>query len=241
MPRGCMNWNFVAAQPDRIFASREAASGALADHIANTLKSAITETGHASLVVSGGTSPLETFHALRRKSLPWTNVTIVPSDERLVAVDHEDSNEGMIRRELLQEEAATASLMSLAGDDVADNERFENLNTQLSMLHKPLDMVMLGIGDDGHTASLFPNSPDVREALNCDDYCVVQNPPHLDVARMSLTPACLLDASEIVLLFFGYHKRSVYERACRGGAVEEFPIRFVLNQKRVPVTVYWAA
>lgn len=230
----------MAAKPDRIFNSREAASTALADHIAETLKSAISNSGRASLVISGGTSPLATFRALRQKSLPWSNVTVVPSDERLVTVDHEDSNEGMIRRELLQDEAATAALMSLAGDDGSDDERLATLNTQLSMLHTPLDLVMLGMGDDGHTASLFPSSPDIGEAINCDDYCVVQHPPHLDVGRMSLTPACLLDASEIVLLFFGYHKRSVYERACHGRAIEEFPVRFVLNQHRVPVTVYWA-
>jgi len=230
----------VSAIPDRLFDSREAASTALADHIAATLTSTIKNSGQASLVVCGGTSPLATFHALRRKSLPWHNVTIVPSDERLVSVDHEDSNEGMIRRELLQDEAAAASLISLAGDDVSDNERLAKLNTQLSMLNRPLDLVILGMGDDGHTASLFPNSPNIRKALDCGDCSVVQDPPHLDVTRISLTPVCLLDAREIVLLFFGDHKRAVYERACQGSDVEEFPVRFILNQQRVPVTVYWA-
>lgn len=240
MLRGCTNWNSVAAKPERIFDSREAASTALADYIANRLEAAITTRGSASLVVSGGTSPLAMFHALRRKKLPWHDVTIVPSDERLVSIDHADSNEGMIRRELVADEATTAQLLSLAGDGLPDNERLTELNSQLENLHRPLDMVVLGMGDDGHTASLFPNSPDIGNALSSGDQCVIQAPPHLDIARLSLTPTCLLDAREIILLFFGDRKRAVYDRARDDGAIEELPVRFVLKQRLVPVTTFWA-
>ena len=240
MLRGCTNWNSVAAKPDRIFDSREAASTALADHIADVLKTAITKRGNGSLVVSGGTSPVAAFHALRQKVLSWRDVTIVPSDERLVPVDHADSNEGMIRRELLQGEATAAQLLSLVGEGVPGIERLAKLNSQLGNIHRPLDVVVLGMGDDGHTASLFPNSPDIGNALNSSDDCVVQQPPHLDIARLSLTPAFLLDASEIILLFFGDEKRAIYDRAAEGGDSRELPVRFLLEQKLVPVTMFWA-
>lgn len=230
----------MAAKPDRIFDSREAASTALADYIADVLKIAITKRGNASLVVSGGTSPRATFHSLHQKILSWRDVTIVPSDERLVPVDHADSNERMIRRELMQGEAAAAQLFSLVGEGVPGNERLAKLNAQLGNIHRPLDIVVLGMGDDGHTASLFPNSPDIGTALNSSDDCIVQQPPHLDIARLSLTPAFLLDAREIILLFFGDKKRAIYDHAVEGGDFKELPVRFVLNQQHVPVTMYWA-
>ena len=230
----------MAAKPDRIFDSREAASTALANYIADNLRIAIARGGDASLVVSGGTSPLATFHALRTSQLPWRKVTLVASDERLVPVDHEDSNEGMIRRELMQDVAAGATFLSLAEEGLPDEERLTQLNSQLGTLRKPLDVVVLGMGDDGHTASLFPNSPDIGNALRSRDNCIVQYPPHLDAARISLTPSFLLDAKEIILLFFGDKKRAIFDRANVDGANEELPVRFVLNQERTPITVFWA-
>ena len=226
---------------DKIFDSRESASCALADHIAAVLESAVTQRGNASIVVCGGTSPLETFRFLRQKKLPWHNVTIVPSDERLVTVDHEDSNEGMIRRELMQDEAAAAKFLSLAQAGIRNRQQLSDLNSQLNNLVKPIDVVMLGMGGDGHTASLFPNSESISAALGSDDACVVQHPPHLDDARLSLTPRLLLDAQEIVLLFFGDDKRATYEQAIDAGPVDDLPVRFLLHQERVSIRTYWAA
>ena len=224
----------------KVFGSKAAASAALADHIAKRLESAVAQRGNATIVVSGGTSPLTTFRALRRHRLPWHKVTVVPSDERLVPSDHEDSNTGSLRRELMQEEAATANLLSLAGAVNPDDMQLASLNAQLGKLSSPLDIVLLGMGDDGHTASLFPDSPDIADALHSTDFCVMQEPVHLEIARLSLTPALLLDAREIILLFFGASKRAVYERADAGGEVEEMPVRFVLQQQVTPVSTFWA-
>ncbi len=224
----------------KIFDSKEAASVALAEHIARRLESAVANQGEATMIVSGGASPLATYRALRRHKLPWHKVTAMPSDERLVPPDHEDSNEGMICRELIQEEAATATLFSLAGAINPEDIQLASLNARLGKLAMPLDFVILGMGDDGHSASLFPDSPDIANALNSVDYCVLQRPAHLEAARLSLTPALLLDAREIVLLFFGAGKRAVYQRAVAGGDVEEMPVRFMLQQQTTPVSVYWA-
>lgn len=224
----------------KVFQSKEAASVALAEHIAWRLESAVAKRGVATLIVSGGASPLATFRALRRRRLPWHKVTVVPSDERLVPPDHEDSNEGMLRRELMQEKAAVAKLLSLAGTINPEDTQLASLNARLAKLTRPLDIVLLGMGDDGHSASLFPDSPDIANALHSPDCCVLQQPAHLEAARLSLTPALLLDAREIVLLFFGAGKRAVYQRAVAGGDVEEMPVRFFLRQKVTPVSVYWA-
>lgn len=224
----------------KVFDSKEAVSVALADHIAGRLETAVAQRGEASIVVSGGTSPLATLQALRQHRLPWQKVTVVPSDERLVPPDHADSNERMLRRELMQEEAATAKLLSLSGAATPADMQLASLNAQLGKLARPLDIVLLGMGNDGHTASLFPNSPGIASALSSADFCVVQEPAHLEVARLSLTPALLLDAREIVLLFFGSGKRAVYERAVAGGKVVEMPIRFVLQQRITPVSIFWA-
>lgn len=196
--------------------------------------------GNATCVLCGGSSPVAMLHALRRCTLPWRQVTLIPSDERLVAVDHDDSNEAMIRNELLQDEAAAAKLLSLGGAGIPDRARLAGINAALGKLPRPLDLVVLGMGDDGHTASLFPTSPNLADALESHDECVLQRPEHLDVARLTLTPALLLDAREIVLLFFGEHKRTVYEQAINAGDVEELPVRCVLQQRKVPVTVFWA-
>jgi 6-phosphogluconolactonase len=96
------------------------------------------------------------------------------------------------------------------------------------------------MGADGHMASLFPDSPDIVQALHSDAECVVQSVPRFPHPRVSLTVRSLLDAHEVNLLFFGVTKRSVYEESLLPGPVEEYPIRALVQQPRVPVNVYWA-
>lgn len=209
----------------RPFESRAAAGRALANELAGVLGAALERRAAASLVVSGGSSPVEMFHQLREQALDWAAVTIVPSDERDVPLAHPDRNEGMIRRELLQGPAAAARLVSLIPPgEIPD--RF--------------DAVVLGMGADGHTASLFPGSPDLGAALHSDHALHRLSVPGLEAARVSLTPGALLSSRRIDLLFFGEEKRAVFEQAARPGDPEEFPVRAVLDQDRVPVTVFWA-
>jgi 6-phosphogluconolactonase len=131
----------------------------------------------------------------------------------------------MIRRELLQGPAAAARLVSLIPPG-AIPERFH--------------AVVLGMGVDGHTASLFPGSPDLRAALESDDALQRLAVPGLEADRVSLTPRALLSSRRIDLLFFGEDKRAVFEQAERPGDPTEFPVRAVLEQDRAPVTVFWA-
>lgn len=218
------------------FASRREASEALADDIFETLTGALAASGRAALVVSGGTSPVEFFHALRGLPLSWERITVVPSDERVVPYNDPDRNEAMIRRELLQGPAAAATLRGLLPPSGAP----DSLAEVAEALPAAFDAVVLGMGADGHTASLFPDSPQLETALRSAEPLALINAPRLGTQRVSLTPAAVLASRRVDLLFFGQEKRAVYEAAAEGGSVAELPVRCVLQQTAAPLRVYWA-
>ncbi|MGD8345930.1 MAG: 6-phosphogluconolactonase [Lysobacterales bacterium] len=209
----------------RVFENREIAALTLAGELGEILESAIEARRAAALVVSGGTSPAPMFRQLRERCLDWSKVTIVPSDERDVPLDHPDRNERMIRAELLQGPAAGATLCSLIPP---------------GKLPAHFDATVLGMGEDGHTASLFPQSPDLSAALESRQPLAYLQAPQLEARRVSLTPKALLASSQICLLIFGEDKRRVIEAALQPGPVSQYPVRVVLQQDRVPVTIFWA-
>jgi 6-phosphogluconolactonase len=218
------------------FATREEASASLAAEICETLTDALAAHGRATLVVSGGSSPVAFFRHLRRLKLSWERITIVPSDERVVPLDHADRNESMIRRELLQGPAAAASLRGL----LPASGSTANLPQLAETLPVSFDAVVLGMGTDGHTASLFPGAPELEAALRSPEPLALLNVPRLGTQRVSLTPAALLATRRIDLLIFGPDKRAIYEAAAAGDDPGEFPVRCVLGQNRAPVRVFWA-
>lgn len=219
------------------YASPAEASEALARQVADDLAVALEAGEGASLVVSGGSSPLRLFDALSRQTLDWNRVSVIPSDERVVPVDHKDSNAGMIRQSLLNHAASAASLVSLLPDALGSLAAVEE---RLGRVPLPLTHVILGMGADGHTASLFPNSPDLAAALESQARVIGLTVPGLSSDRVSLTPMALTEARAISLLLFGQEKRRVLESALEAGPTEQLPVRVILNNPDVPVTVYWA-
>jgi 6-phosphogluconolactonase len=222
------------------FRDRADAAEMVASAVMATLRAATAAHDAASVVVSGGESPRGLFRLLRTTRLPWEAVTIVPCDERWVAPDHADSNEGMIRRELLSGWPSDARFVSLYRPVAEADDGVGELAAKLAGVKRPFDTVLLGMGEDGHTASLFPDSPDIAGALRSEQDIIVQRTPRLSQARVSLTVRALLNAHEIHILFFGDAKRSVYRRALLKGPAEEFPVRAILHQDAVNVTAYWA-
>jgi 6-phosphogluconolactonase len=209
----------------RTFEDRSQAAEALAGALQAGLGAALAARGAAALVVSGGSTPAPMFRLLRRKPLAWDRVTVLASDERDVPPDHPDRNEAMIRRELLQNGAAAARLVSLIPP---------------GPLPRRFDEVVLGMGEDGHTASLFPDSPDLATALASTEPLARLRVPRLDMQRVSLTPRALLAGRRISLLFFGAAKRKVFDTALHGSDPLTYPVRAVLAQTDIPVTVYTA-
>ncbi|WP_348761612.1 6-phosphogluconolactonase [uncultured Salinisphaera sp.] len=218
---------------------RSQAAVELAASIADTLRQAIAERGGASLVVCGGSSPVELFEHLSQADLDWSQVVIVPSDERWVAPEHADSNERMLRETLLVNRAAEAMFVGLYRDTDAPGDAVDKVEADLIDVPAPFDVVLLGMGDDGHTASLFPNDPNIERALGSTARVIAAEvgPP----ARLSLGPAVLRRARRIDILIFGDEKKRVHDEAVRPGPQAELPVRSVLNTTDPIPTVHWAA
>lgn len=222
------------------FADRPAASAAAADLLAGALRRALEKSDEASLVVSGGITPQECFLNLSRQVLDWSRVTIVPSDERWVEPHNASSNEHLIHTRLMLGPASAARLLSFYLEELEAEEAPEVITIGLNRLARPFACTLLGMGEDGHFASLFPDFEGLEQALDPDniDQCVEVKTAGSPYLRISLTLSALLDSSTIVLLFFGDAKRRVFEAAAAGDSA--YPVAALLSQCKVPVTVIWA-
>ena len=225
---------------DRCFPDTEALAHALGDRVAEDLRTAVEERGEASLVVSGGSTPKPLFEHLSRQALPWEQVQVTLADERWVPADDEASNERLVRRHLLVGEATAATLVGLKTPDATPEAGRDACEQALAAVPRPLDVVILGMGGDGHTASLFPGAPELPAGLDpaTRHTCLAVRPPEAPHPRMSLTLAAILDCRRLVLHVTGEEKRGVLRRAEEPGPAEELPIRAVLASGRVEV--WWA-
>lgn len=225
----------------RAFASQTELAPALAAAVAEDLHRGIAARGKAVLAVSGGSTPVPFFTALRRLDVEWSRVTVTLVDERWVDAGHADSNAGLVQRHLLQEAAAAARFQPLK--NVADTaaEGCESANLQLSSLC-PVDIAVLGMGADGHTASWFPEAPGLAAALDVDNRacCVALQPPQGGHERLSLSLAAVLSAGRLYLHFTGPEKWSTLERALLPGPVTDLPVRTLLRQQSRPLQVCYA-
>lgn len=216
---------------------------AVAAHVAGALRRAITERAQASLAVSGGRSPVPMFEALREQALDWPRVSVVLVDERVVPRDHADSNTALVRRHLLQGAAAQARFTPFfdevppGPDALVLDALVREADGRLAPLPWPLDVAVLGMGEDAHTASLFPDGAGYAHAIETGDRLAWVVPAAAPHARITLTLSALLAARELVLPIAGEAKRAVYRHA-RDQADTRLPISLVLNQDRTPVSVW---
>lgn len=226
----------------RAFDNRQAASIAAADLLASLVSNSLAsdQQSQASLVVSGGSTPGACFDQLSAKSLDWSRVTVVPSDERWLPGDDPDSNERLIRTRLLKGRAEQGEVLSFFRQGVTAAQAPALIEQDLNSLRRPFSASLLGMGEDGHFASLFPDFSDLDKALDPHgaSHCITvqtASSPHL---RISLTLSVLLDSAHIVLLIFGETKREVFEAANTGGST--YPVEALLQHARNPLTVVWA-
>ena len=226
----------------RFFESREALDRKLSEDVTGILAGAIEARGEATLVVSGGSTPHDLFGLLAKAELPWEKITVLPADERWLDPAHEHSNENLIRKRLLINKASAARLVSLKTKH-ADAQAAEGELDQVLAAFGPFDLVLLGMGADGHTASLFPGTNELSRGLDpaSGRQCIAITPPAAPWQRMSMTLQRLLNSRRVYLHITGRDKMSVAERARRENRPDVAPIAAVFNQQLVPVTLYWAA
>jgi 6-phosphogluconolactonase len=206
-----------------------------ANDVATSLGEAIDRRGQATLAVSGGRTPEHLFPALARKDLAWQNVNITLADERWVDPDHPDSNERLARRLLMQGPASRARFVGLKTCHQNPGEAKTDVESALASLSWPLDVVFLGMGEDGHIASLFPDQENWSDAPGL---ALAVAGSETRQPRMSLTPAALLNCHQIFVVICGPEKRVTLDAAMEPGPIGDYPIRLVLQQKQVPVTIY---
>ncbi|GAA5183841.1 6-phosphogluconolactonase [Niveibacterium umoris] len=214
----------------------------LAEWVASRLKEGVARRGMATLVVSGGRTPLGFFRQLRGIPLEWGKVTVTLSDERWVPNDHADSNERLVREHLLRDAASAAAFVPLKFDAETPAHGARLASAALAPHHEAFDVVILGMGEDGHTASIFPDSPQVLAGLHdaSNAACIAtENATKAPRWRISMTAPRLLNAHNIVVHISGAAKWALLGEALAGTETERLPIRFALQQERTPCHVFW--
>lgn len=204
------------------------------------IESALDSRGQALVAFPGGATPKPILEKLAQANLRWKNVTIIPTDDRLVPVDNPLSNVAMIAKIFIPKGARVLPIASEAADHkLAGNAA----NARLADLHWPPDLVWLGMGADGHTASIFPG-PDLEDALNAKDARAVgvapdPLPPEAPVNRVTLTASAIASARTTMLVMSGAKKRAVLDAAIEEGAKSAYPVGRVLDKITVPVDIYY--
>lgn len=226
---------------EHICADGAAAAEAMAGRIAELLAEAIAARGVAMLALSGGRSPIPVLRALSASEMDWGKVIVTLVDERWVAPDQADSNERLIRENLLLGHAADARFVPMKNDAADAYAGQAECEKALAALPWPLDIVVLGMGEDGHTASLFPDARELTEGLTTQALTLAVTPPAAPHQRMSLSAHAILSTRHILLQIGGGAKRAVYDRARAGGPVAELPIRLALCQDDAPVEAWISA
>lgn len=225
-PRGPLAWHR--------FATLAEASEALAEAVAIRLRALLAAQGRASLAVPGGTTPVRFLAALGRQDLPWEKVMLMPTDERFVAADDAASNERMIREQFAPLREGRVGFLSFHGHGSDIEAAAAVLCAELAEV-PPLDLLVSGMGADGHVASLFPGGEAGFLAAS-DSGIVIAHPPGLP-PRLSLSPARLTGAGWASLLVSGAVKEAVLKTAPE--RTTPLPVDLLLGRER-GLDVYWA-
>jgi 6-phosphogluconolactonase len=207
-------------EPDvmQMFEDRSAASSHVAELISSSLLAQLQKSERASLVLSGGSSPVSCLQFLSQKDLPWNRIDITLTDERNVPSDHVDSNENMVCENMIVANAENANFVRLQEGAIDDLQ--------------PFACTLVGMGEDGHFASLFPDSPQLEEALVSTSELIEVTTPSSPHSRTSMTLNTLARSRKIILLVFGEAKRQILEHP------DAFTVNHLLN--RCDVTIVWA-
>lgn len=214
---------------------------AVAGDVGFIIESAIDARNECLLVLPGGTSPIPIFERLKGLKFPWKRVTIVPGDDRLVDVTDPLSNANLLARHFMP---LGARVVPLTAGKLGVRQAGEAADARLADLKFPPDLVWLGMGENGHTASIF-HGPDYDEALSSRKLAIGLTPdplpPEAPVPRVTLTRSAILSARAILLTVSGARKKAVLEEAIEDGATSDYPIGRVLADAEQAIDIHWSA
>ena len=223
------------------FKSRTELDNTLAQNVASLLSEAVSKNGKASIAVSGGSTPKGFFAALSNIDLPWANITVTLADERWVNIDSDASNTRLVFESLIQNKAVDAKFFHLKQGVKLNEETLADLNVAVDSSLLPFDVVILGMGEDGHTASLFPCSEQIDVCLDENSPSIIsvqpETAPH---QRVSFSYQALKNSQHIILHICGDNKRQVLDQALSNSNAKEMPIRAFLHSQDVNTQVLWA-
>ena len=224
------------------FSSKEELASELASNVALLLQEAIDDKGRASLLLSGGNTPKEFLNRLSTFNITWSSVFVGLVDERWVPNDHPDSNEFFIKENLLQNSAKEANFIGMYMPNKEPEECEDICSKRYKKMLCPFDVLILGMGTDSHTASLFPNNERLKEAYNLKEekLCISILPDNAPHPRMSLSLGAILSSKNLILHIEGEKKLQVYENALKTDDIFMTPISAVLLNKEAELEVYYA-
>ena len=221
------------------FASREDLYDAAASILVGALTTAVASHGRVGFAATGGTTPAPVYDRMATMTAPWDKITVTLTDERFVPANDPSSNEGLVRRHLLVGEAAKAGFAPLFFEGVSHEESARKAEAGVNAA-TPFGVVLLGVGPDGHFASLFPGNPALAPGLDLASdrsvLAVAPGDPAPDIPRLSLTLAALTRTDLIVLLVTGAAKKALLE----GDVDPALPVAAILKQDRAKVRILWA-
>ncbi len=215
---------------------------ALVTEISHQLDRAIQIRGGATLAVSGGRTPKKVFTLLSRAELDWTRITVTLVDERWVDPGDERSNERLVIQNLLVGRAAFAHFVPLYHADISVQEAAVKASDAINGLHLPLDVVVLGMGVDGHTASYFSDADELSKATDpaVNARVLAINSAVAGEPRLTLTIPVLAASRFIALHIEGKDKRNTLELALQNGDANTYPVRHLLQRSDVNTNIFWA-
>lgn len=224
------------------FEDRAALAAALADRVSAELHAAIASRGSASLAVSGGSTPKQFFEVLSTRPIAWDRVVVTLVDERFVGPDNARSNHLLVKTHLLQNAAAKAGFVPLYHPVESAEEAAALATAEIATFGKPFDVTILGMGNDGHTASFFPGGNHLAAALDrsAPRRVMTMEAEGAGETRLTLSFSALCDSRLLVLHIEGAEKKAVLDKALSGTDEAEMPVRAVLERSKTAPDIYWA-